>query len=308
MNRFSDRMRAAALLGGFLATLAWAAPCLAEEGKCECPAKKTTTGIPIFAKVPYVNRLFKNAGCEAGACEKEDFQRIGIDFQILGEGEFPFAVKFWESGTACEGGQCKAKACCEASQCQVDIAACECPGTKVICPSCPVAAKTSCASGTKCACDTNCACDTKCACGEACQCSGDHVVRHPLGPVPFVAQHLPPQVVVAHHGPAHPPVPACPAMFEHLLELTAKSAALEAKLEARAEQAELVEEMLELAAENAKLRATVELAEARAEMHQHVLQVTLENEQLKAKLVELTSKLEADAARTARQPQTQAPR
>jgi hypothetical protein len=92
-------------------------------------------------------------------------------------------------------------------------------------------------------------------------------------------------------------------MFEHLLELTAKSAALEAKLEARNEQAELVSEMLELAAENAQLRATVELAEARAEMQQHVLQVTLENEQLKSKLVELTSKLQSESVRTAR-PQT----
>ena len=49
MIRFTDRMRAAALIGGYLATLAWAAPCLADEGKCECPTNKTVAGVPLLA-------------------------------------------------------------------------------------------------------------------------------------------------------------------------------------------------------------------------------------------------------------------
>jgi seryl-tRNA synthetase len=99
-------------------------------------------------------------------------------------------------------------------------------------------------------------------------------------------------------------------MFEHLLELTARSAALEAKLEARSEHAELVGEMLELATENAKLKAQVELAQARAEVAQQVLAVTLENEQLKSRVAELTGLLtEAEKnVRTAREAASQAPR
>lgn len=89
-------------------------------------------------------------------------------------------------------------------------------------------------------------------------------------------------------------------MFEHLVTLAAKSAALEAKLEARDEQAELVGEMIELAQENAKLKAQVELAQAKTELAQQVLQVTLENAQLKSKLAELTGRLESDSVRTAR--------
>jgi hypothetical protein len=240
-------------------------------------------------------------------------ERIGVDFEFCTDGDFPFAVKFWECAAACEGGQCaagecKAKACCAEGQCPA-TAACECPGEKA-CQACQVATKAGCACGMK------CACDTKCACGMACQCSGD-VVRHylrtsspdgalpPGHPVPVAVHHFAPPPIVSYGAP-HPG--GCPAMFEHLLTLTAKSAALEAKLEARTEQAELVEQMLELAGENARLKAQVELAEAKAEMQQQVLQVALENEQLKSKLAELTSKLESEHARTARPQVGNAPR
>ncbi|HEX5103248.1 MAG TPA: hypothetical protein VFV87_05530 [Pirellulaceae bacterium] len=308
----ADRMRATALVGGFLAALACAAPGLAEEGKCDCPARKTVAGIPILAKVPYVNRLFQAADT-AG----DDVQRIGIDFEFCADGEFPLGIRFWECGAACEG-QCQAKAGCAEGKCPVNVAACDCPVAKAVCPSCQVAAKacacaseSKCAAASQCACGTKCACDTKCACGDACQCSGQQVVVRSMGPVPFVTQHVPPHAVVVHHGPphvgpAHPPVAACPAMFGHLLELTAHSAALEAKLEARDEQAELVGEMLELAQENAKLKAQVEmadakleLAEAQLEISRHLVQMKLENEHLKAQVAELTNRL-GEAEKTAR--------
>jgi hypothetical protein len=303
MKMFTDRMRASALVGSLLATAALAVPCLAEGDKCDCPAKQAAkSGVPMLSQVPYIGRLFRV--CEP--CEG-DFERIGVDFEFCTEGEFPFAVKFWECGADCEGGQCKAKACCAEGQCKANAAACECPVAKTTCQSCQVAAKTACACEARCACDSKCACESKvahaskCACGETCQC-GDHVVAHPFGPVPFIAQHLPPHAIVAHHGPAHPPVGACPGMLEHLLALTAKSAALEAKLEARTEQAELVSEMLELAQENARLKAQVELAEAKSELAQQVLTVTLENEQLKSKLAELTGKLQAADVQTTERP------
>jgi hypothetical protein len=332
MKMFMDRTRTCALAAAFLAAAALAMPCLAQEEKCDCPAKKAAVqGIPMLSQVPYFNRLFQ----VAQPCEN-DAARIGIDFEFCEGGEFPFAVKFWECGTGCEGGKCTAKAGCAAGECPA-AAACECPAAKTACQSCPAAAKliaaceskcacgeecacgSACAEAGKCACGEKCACAGKCACGNACQC-GDHVVVHPfgplplvahhfaahpvpVGPVPFVAQHLGP-----HPGPAHPG--GCPALFEHLLELTAKSAALEAKLEARAEQAELVSEMLELAQENARLKAQVELAEAKAEAAQQVLAVTLENEQLKSRLAELTSRLgEAEKeVLTAREAAVQPPR
>ena len=326
MNLFPDRMRTSALAAALVAAAAVAMPCLAQEKKCECPAKQAAVhGIPMLSQVPYLNRLFQ----VAPPCEG-DVERIGVDFEFCEAGEFPFAIKFWECGAGCDGGQCKAKACCAAGECPA-VAACECPAAKAVCQSCPAGAKLACACESKCACGDKCACDSKCACGSKCACSskcacgescqcGDHVVVHPFGPPPLVAHPFGahpgpvlPHPVVTHHfaahpGPAHPGV--CPAMFEHLLELTAKSAALEARLDARAEQAELVSEMLELAQENAKLKAQVELAEAKAEAAQQVLAVTLENEQLKSRLAELTNQLgEAEKnVHTAREAAPQSPR
>jgi hypothetical protein len=329
---FMDRMRTCARAAAFLAAAALAMPCLAQDEKCDCPAKKAAVnGIPMLSQVPYLNRLFK-----VGEPADGDVERIGIDFEIGAEGEFPFGVKIWECGAGCDGGKCKAKACCAAGECPA-AAACECPAAKTACQSCPSAAKhvaacaskcacgdecaceTKCAADSKCACGSKCACSAKCACGDACQC-GDQVVVHPFGPLPLVAHHFgahpglagPPPFVTHHFaphpGPAHPG--GCPAMFEHLLELTARSAALEAKLEARAEHAELVSEMLELAQENAKLKAQVELAEAKAEAAQQVLAVTLENDRLKSHVAELTGRLdEAEKnVRTAREAAAQAPR
>jgi hypothetical protein len=331
MNMFTDRTRTCAWSAAFLAAAALAMPCVAQEEKCDCPAKKAAVqGIPMLSQVPYLSRLFQ----VAPPCEG-DVERIGVDFEFCEAGDFPFAVKFWECGTGCDGGQCNAKACCAEGQCPA-AQTCACPSAKVACQSCPAAAKliaarqSQCACGGECACESKCAtekcacgatcgCSGKCACGEGCQC-GDHVVVHPFGPLPLVAHHfgaLPgpvgPVPFVTHHFGPHPsPAHAggCPALFEHLLELTAKSAALEAKLEARTEQAELVGEMLELAQENAKLKAQVELAEAKAEAAQQLLAVTLENEQLKSRVAELTGRLgEVEKnVHTAREAAVQQPR
>jgi hypothetical protein len=310
MNKTWNRARCCALAAAAVAAII--VPSMARGEEPACPAHTVVVeGVPILGKIPYIGRLFTNVGvCEQGcaankACAETkacvewkacpaapacpashpcpaEAERIGIDFDFgfpIGEdGQCPLAIRLVEftkctdCKSACAGGACEAGVCA-AGKCEV-ATACECPGTKVCCDSCQVVAKAP------------CCCGTKCGCGAGCQC----------GPAN-----------VAHAHGAHRHVGGCPAMFEHLLTLTAKSAALEAKLEARTEHAELVSEMLELAAENAKLKAQVELAEAKSEMQQQVLSVALENEQLKTKLAELTSKLENEAVRTAR-PATPAPR
>jgi hypothetical protein len=330
----TDRMRACALLGACLTAL-MIAPRLVRGQEVPGPAKETATiefECPILGQVPYFGRLFRvnayEAGCPAHAANPNEAERIGIDFEICQDGQCPLAIKLVDCakacGDKCGGAKCSGEKCCDAKCCEAKAActaackaatACQCPANACECPGSvarewparpvgQVALNATCACGNKCECG-------KCACGAACQC-GDHVIAgHPGLPVPFIAHHFaPPPFVhaptpfIAHAPPPHPG--GCPAVFEHLLTLAAKSAALEAKLEARDEQAELVGEMLELAQENAKLKAQVELAQAKADLAHQVLQVTLENAQLKSKLAELTSKLESDSVRTAR-PKLDAP-
>lgn len=319
MNQSLSHSRAAALVAiALTATISAPRPVRGQE--VPAPQNKATIELklqgPILTKIPYFGELFRAAGpchedCQAAkvVAKPVELNHADFDFEVCQDGQCPLAIKLvdfakCEAGKCgkCEGGACVAGKCaagkCEAQAC---AEACECPVAKTACGSCQVAVKAACACGDKCECG-------KCAYGAGCQCGHDVVLRHhglPGLPLPVITHHFAPPPFVAHAPPPHPG--GCPAMFEHLLELTAKSAALEAKLEARNEQAELVGEMLELAAENAKLKAQIELAEAKADVTQQLLATALENEQLKAKLAELTSKLESANARTA-QPQVDFPK
>jgi hypothetical protein len=280
MSKSFDRARSCALVAAALAAAVLPQLARGEDGQCPVQAAaQARIGIPILDNVPYFGRLFRVVGYSEEACADghacpDDFERIGVDFEFCQDGQCPLAIRLVDFAK-CE--ECKGEACkCEGGKCD-DCKACCAAGECLACSACKCsAAKTACACGTTCACDHKCACGHKDECGETCYCAAQHVA-------------------------------GCPALFEHLLTLTAKSAALEAKLEARTEHAELVSEMLELAQENAKLKAQVELAEAKAEMAQHVLTVTLENEQLKSKLAELTSKLESDNVRAAERSNVQHP-
>ena len=277
-------------------------PCKSCQVRVEVHGK-----IPLLEKLPFVNRLFKTAKIEEEVAngEKEPFERIGVDFDIL-PGHMVSFGPFGECQAVC---------------------------TEYGCTFCP---NTACASDSKVACNHECCkaaakvvCNHECCKAAGCKtcsatqevttklelprenecqqvCNESHVVEQ-LAACERITELQVQNAAMQSAIDAHEALAeAKDGIFEMMLELSAENAKLQAQVEFLNERGGLQEKLLESLAENAKLKATIELTEERHAMLKQSLVVSAENERLKLRVAELEQhgQSAAKATKTAKKAQT----
>ena len=263
-----------------------------------CPVRQSMNACTadMLTKIPYVSRLFSNRPpCAEMACG-DGLDRIGIDFEIVGQ-NMPAQWLFGAAGddcqkcfafevTACKtaGGQacgCPAKSCASDQRCaqSCDLAKCEvakCCADKCDIAKCGVAE-----------------CGVVSACPAAAIWAGPQ--QHPL--IAHIIELSSEKAALeAALAVQEAMLEQKAEMFEAFAELAAEKARLEAQQELQGERDGVTSKMLELAGENARLKAQLELADAKAAFIQQVTQISLENEHLKLQVAQL--KLQAEIGET----------
>jgi hypothetical protein len=258
---------------------------------------------PWLAKVPILKEIFAQAGqphaCEQPGCEQKAQCQAGscplaVDF------EFPIAgphgpVVFWHGvGPAGACQVCPLPASAGAAVCsEAKCLLAEC-GAGPCCQQATSQIKTA-----ACPCD-NCQCCAACPCASATashtRCGRDKLVDHLIE---ISAERAALEATLeAHSSLAEEREEA----FSTVAELMAENARLTAKIEFQGERDELTRQLLELATQNAQLKAEVALAEATAKLTRESLQLALENERLQGRVAELERRAGDEGVRTARQP------
>lgn len=171
-----------------------------------------------------------------------------------------------------------------------------CPETSAVCPLSAVqAAVAKCASGTcpadagvaaaKCCAEVKCCSEGKCQCSaECCQLAKDEKAELWEHVAELTAENAALEATLEGHEAL---LEAKGEMFESLAALMVEKAKLEAKLEMVEHRDSMLKEMVELQAENAKLKAQAELAVQKEELLKAQLVTVLENERLKQRVAEL---------------------
>jgi hypothetical protein len=353
----------AALVAASCALLAASAALAAEPtAECQkaCPAAaraghmavSVDVGVPILSKIPYISRLFKNVGvahtesCEGGECVQTCVRAPAASWAVApashctegatcpingtpqycevvgGPAEFHAPLKIIATPmgpiciapTATVAGTCGTSACTTVAAEKVCGTACTTVAVEKACPAGQCAAPTCCDTkvraagkcGESCPCPATAECPTTkvskkaCASCTDCKCAGDDTTtvlwKHivELSAKAAACEAKAEAEVKAHQNTLE--------IFEGLAEVTAEKAALEAKVEAHQAQFAAMEKMIELALENTKLKAEVEKLTSHAELTGEAMEIALENELLKRRVEELEAKAEGPAARTASKP------
>jgi hypothetical protein len=279
------------------------------EPKCQCPAAPPPqeAGVPLFSRIPYLSRLFKNvvpaSDCQ---CPGQVVERIGIDFDCAcpewaGQPQFEcfefrvhpaghFEAHAGEGLTGeCHKGICRLVACEEAAACG-DKCTAKCAAKCGACTDCKCTAEGCCQS---CSGSKECCCTSK-QCGAAGQCSAEKACccEKACGksgcPCQVAVAKCPCTGATANVVKFSHPACGCGkkdvALWERIIELTAEKSAAEAAVAAHEESAELTESLVELVAENASLAAQVEAQEHRQEAFEEMIALVKENAELKAKV------------------------
>jgi hypothetical protein len=250
--------------------------------RCELRVNAKIDGVPLLSRIPYVNRLFKTTHAPTECCN--EVERIGIDFDF--EAVPGQVIEFHAPIGVCPD-VCPVCPLPGANKTAVNCASEGCPAVAFVTAAKCCADSKCCADG-KCCAEGTCKCcaEGKCKCcsAECCQVAKDEKTELWEHVAELTAENAAMEATLEGHEAL---LEAKGEMFESLAELMVEKAKLEAKLEMVDHRDSMLKEMVELHAENAKLKAQAELAQQKEELLKSQLATVLENERLKQRVAEL---------------------
>lgn len=269
MTKNGERFQAV-LWGVLLLAGSFALPGEARSGEPQpaCPkCSAVERGVPVLDKIPFVARLFKNAGTsqDRKCAPPQELERIGIDFDVEVCQDCPAECVFDSVSGACPQNALPqilvmrhmvhgklASPCCEDDRCEDD----------------------RCEEG----------CGEDCEEASACCRAANESAKHGLSwerIVELTAQNAALEASLEAQSAFHEEKSE---LTDSFVEILMENARLQAQVETQAKQAGLTKEVLELVSENAKLKAQAELAEERLALVQQMAKLAVENEHLKVAL------------------------